>query len=215
MPQNRPCPGEFYRHFKNKMYQIIAIAADSETLEPMVVYQALYDDYKTYVRPYQMFISEVDHEKYPQVTQKYRFEQVMIEDGTVIAKSSQVTQTDQTTEAVRIIESAQTTERIQITESAQTTETVQARVSVQQDEMQYYDELTQVNPMLLRFLDEDDFDKKYEILTEMSGDISDSLIDNLAASLDVVIPEGQLEDRYQQLKICVRTRQRFETNRFR
>lgn len=83
--------GDIVRHFKREMindkeasaeylYIIEAIATHTETKEKMVVYRALYQNlekgvnYGIYVRPYDMFMSEVDHEKYPDIKQKYRFE---------------------------------------------------------------------------------------------------------------------------------------------
>ena len=68
--------GGRYKHFKDKYYQILNIAYHSEDDQKMVVYQALYGYYKVYVRPYDMFMSEVDRVKYPEVEQKYRFELV-------------------------------------------------------------------------------------------------------------------------------------------
>ena len=83
---NRFKPCDIVQHFKREMlseeeragnmylYEIVGVALHSETREEMMVYKPLYGDGRMYVRPLEMFLSEVDHEKYPDVKQKYRFE---------------------------------------------------------------------------------------------------------------------------------------------
>ncbi len=63
-----------YRHFKGDYYLLTDVAIHSETKEKYVVYRGLYGNNELYIRPFDMFFSEVDKEKYPEVKQQYRFE---------------------------------------------------------------------------------------------------------------------------------------------
>ena len=119
----------------------------------MVVYQDQYGEEKTWVRPYEMFVSEVDHEKYPEVTQKYRFEEV--------------------------------------------------------------EEPTEVNPMLVRFLDLETYRDKLELFQSWAGYEDENLFESIAASLDIGLAAGSTQDKYRQILNCLKTMEHFETDRFR
>ena len=78
-------PGDIIQHFKREtvdqnsmryLYEFIGVATHSETRDRVVVYRALYRDKELFVRPYEMFMEEVDHDKYPEIRQKYRFEKI-------------------------------------------------------------------------------------------------------------------------------------------
>lgn len=200
MAQGNPLPGEKYLHFKKKLYQIIAVAKHSETMEPYVVYQALYGDFGVYIRPYDMFVSEVDHEKYPEVTQKYRFAYV---DHT----KNETLRTERAEhKKIPVNQNVEQQENVPDVTATVSTAELQEQNMVQRES----DVEEQINPWLLRFLDTDTMEEKYQIVCDIKNDITDRLIDDLAVAVDVVIPEGKLSDRYDQLKYCIRTRQKYE-----
>lgn len=192
--QRIPRSGEFYRHFKNNLYQIVTVATHSETGEKLVIYQALYGDYGIYARPLEMFVSEVDREKYPQAVQKYRFERVENLGDAQETVSAEKTQKEAGAKAVELGAAKQI--GVAETKAAET-------------------ELDGVNPKLLAFLDADDTEEKYQILISMRDEIDDSLINNMAVAMDVVIPDGDVQKRYEQLKVCLKTKQRYELDRLR
>ena len=204
-----PKSGEFYRHFKNKLYQILTVAEHSETGEKLVIYQALYGDFKTYARPLSMFVSEVDQQKYPNVTQKYRFEKVELNEEKHCDCANEPSKAEEA-----FAKQVNAVAEKQVAEQAAEPENVRASVSTDNAEL--------VQPVsdgstekMMAFFDSDDFEERYNILVSMRDTITDMQINNLAVSLDVVIPEGDIDDRYEQLKMCLRTRQKYESNRLR
>ena len=195
MMDRTPKPGELYRHFKNKLYQIVTVATHSETGEKLVIYQALYDNFGVYARPLDMFVSEVDHEKYPDVKQKYRFERI----------TPQTKQTDTQVKSEAVRQSA-----------AKMPEAGSVQVQTSKAQVADADDDQAPNPQLIKFLDADTLEEKYNILVSMSDTITDRLLDDMAVVMDVVLSEAPLMERYEDLKNIIRTRQHYEfANRLR
>lgn len=236
MPQGNPKPGERYLHFKNKLYQIVCLAHHSENDERLVVYQALYGDFGICARPYDMFISEVDHEKYPEVTAKYRFTYVESDNDQPFWAKEEKTPLEKLLDAkpgVRmVVEPKAAEEKIQL-EPTKKAEVVlkenlpkEDRIVIKVDKVEHrtFEPVKEVppvpvepvvtgeqaNPWLMKFLDAETFDEKYEVLGQMHRDVDDKLIDDIAVCMDVVIAPGSLQERYMQLKQCLRTKQKYE-----
>ena len=196
MARNNPRPGEIYKHFKNKLYQIITVATHSETGEKMVVYQALYGDFKTYVRPLDMFLSKVDKEKYQDVTNEYRFELLELTedsiDGTIKDENPKV--------GIEAYENNTQIEDININSQAN-----------ENSEL----EEGSVNPILMDFLEANTYAEKLSVLNKHRKHITDQLLNDMAVSLDVTVEEGEIDTRIDGFIFCLQTFIRFEDRRLR
>ncbi|MBR3772134.1 MAG: DUF1653 domain-containing protein [Clostridium sp.] len=189
-----PKPGEFYRHFKMKYYQIIAVAVHSETREQMVVYQALYDDFGVYVRPLDMFMSEVDHEKYPEVVQKFRFERI-----------------ERPCVSVQTLERVQTRKQPEKQENLpkeNCQESVAEKAKVPEKSKEYV-----LDQDVERFLDADTYRDKLNILMSLKNQITEKQLHDIAVTLDVSIEEGDMDKKFMGLVQCLRTMAHFEVDR--
>ena len=212
-----PKPHEIYKHFKGNLYQVVTIAENSETGEQLGIYQALYGDFKTYARPLVMFTGEVDRQRYPEVTQRFRFEL----QGTDADRQIRETEaagvehpvSTQTTVTASQPAAAQATPIVAQNIAAQATataaQTTIAPVSPAEDEEPALD------PLLLEFLDADSYEEKLNILAGLHHRITNEMITTMAISCDIEVNDGEPEERYEELKNCLLTMEKFECNRLR
>ncbi len=231
--QRIPKQGEIYHHFKDRLYQIITVATHTETGEKLVVYQALYGDYKSYVRPLEMFLSEVDREKYPNAMQKYRFELRRTQEGEFVTAEYNEEKNDSNNVVNNITLNAKDNEESAIGNTKEETNgnTFQLKDKLGKQSMK--ENVTKqvlqtpnnnlnneiedigVNSILLKFLDAQSYTKKLDILTSNIKHLDDRLINDMAVALDCAVDEGPLEIRIQGLINCLQAMRRFEDRRLR
>ncbi|MBR6325470.1 MAG: DUF1653 domain-containing protein [Lachnospiraceae bacterium] len=188
-----PKPREIYRHFKGNLYQIVAIAEHSETGEQLVIYQALYGEMKIYARPLEMFTSPVDREKYPDVTQEMRFEKV--ETAAEPVPVAEVASEEAAADAQSVPSAG---------ESASAVENASAGAAD-----------SQPDPKMLEFLDAQSTQERLQVLALLHPRITEQMLQTMAYSCDVELPEGELEAQYQSLQKCLMTKAKYETTRLR
>lgn len=210
----RPKPNEIYRHFKGNLYKIMTIAKNSETMEEMVVYQALYGNYDIYVRPLDMFMSDVDMEKYPDAAQKKRFQLVSEAFGATGSGSADALASGTASGLAGATASgsadATASDSANSTGSGlprnDSTDTVQACESAH----------PLLKPEVEAFLDADSVEERRDILISIHSKATQEDITIMSSVMDIEI-DSQLdyEERYRQLLHCLDTRSRFETLRLR
>ena len=222
-----PQPQEIYRHFKGNLYQIITVAEHSETGERLVIYQALYGDFKIFARELGMFTGRVDRSKYPNCAQEYRFELV---DGKNRADQRVQGSATAQTQLKDIVVDATNAGRKALAESTassggkdsaghETKESAgpKAKESVESAQRTREEDAEQItlDPMLLEFLDAKTYEARLNILAGLHHRITQDMITTMAVSCDIEVGDGEVEERYQQLKNCLLTLEKYECNRLR
>lgn len=196
---NKPTPQQIYRHFKGNLYRIVTLARHSETGEELVIYQALYGDYQVYARPLSMFMEKVDRTKYPDAGQEYRFE-----------LQQELIQMPSVQEFHREPEPKQEPKQELKQEPEQDLEQETAGIPIEKEQ-----EELNIDPLVLEFLDADSYEERLNILAALHHRITDEMINTMAISVDLEIEEGDTEQRYEELKNCLLTFEKFECNRLR
>lgn len=204
-----PKPHEIYKHFKGNLYQITAIAEHTETGETLVVYQAMYDDFRTYARPLSMFVSRVDREKYPDAGQEFCFEL----QGPEAARQRTEMEAWPGKPAAQSVQ-AELKPKEPAGQKAEPEAAAWAPASKESGEELTEGELA-LDPMVLEFLDADSYEQRLNILAGLHHRITDGMITTMAIACDVEIDSGETEERYEALKNCLITLERYECQRIR
>ena len=205
--RNEPKPLQVYKHFKGNYYQIVEVAKHSETGERLVIYRPLFEGADVYARPLEMFLSEVDHEKYPDVTQKYRFEKI----GDVNKKftswendiegSALKNEGDKDTKTVRQDNEAKYDGGEPADEQNNTTAKNENAIC------------SKSQARLNRFLDAPTSRDRLLILESLRKNLDEYIIEGIAAALDINVGNGSIDDKYEQIEYCLETKIKYEGTR--
>ena len=192
-----PQAGEIYQHFKGKLYRIVALATHTETGEQLVIYQALYGEFQVFARPLSMFLEKVDAKKYPDAAGKDRFMRIPMAEAAAVPQPVPAPSENPVEPRPAAMPSESTVESRAVAASSEN--------SVE----------PQPDPGLLAFLDADSYEEKLEVFAALEGKADLHMLNAIAASLDLELSEGSLEEQHDTLKICLMTLERYECNRLR
>lgn len=207
-----PQAGEIYQHFKGKLYRIVTLATHTETGEQLVIYQALYGEFQVFARPLSMFLEKVDAKKYPDAAGKDRFMRIPMAEAAAVAVPQPVPAPSENSVEPRpaAMPSESTVESRAVAALSENPVEPQPAAAPSENPIE-----PQPDPGLLAFLDADSYEEKLEVFASLEGRVDLHLLNAIAASLDLELSEGSLEEQYDTLKNCLMTLERYECNRLR